>query len=61
MKKEYGINAAIFDEIINMRLNDVGTIDPIQISIIFSIVFACSISLCIYLSTIIAEKIRERV
>ena len=61
LKKEYGINAAIFDEIINIRTNDVGTIDPMQISIIFSICFAGSISLCIYLATIIAEKIRERV
>ena len=61
LKKEYGINAAIFDEIINKQTNEVGRIDSMQISIIFSICFAGSISLCIYLATIIAEKIRERV
>ena len=61
LKKEYDINAAIFDEIINMQINEVGTIDSMQISIMFSICFACVISLCIYLATIIAEKIRERI
>ena len=61
LKKEYDINAAIFDEIINMQINEVGTIDSMQISIMFSICFACVVSLCIYLATIIAEKIRERV
>ena len=61
LKKEYDINAAIFDEIINMQINEVGTIDSMQISIMFSICFACVVSLCIYLATIIAEKIRERI
>ena len=59
LKKEYGIKAAIFDEIINIRANDIG-ISVSQISIMFSLCFGCSISLCIYLATIIAEKIRER-
>ena len=59
LKKEYGINAAIFDEIINIRANDIG-ISENQIAIMFSLCFGCSISLCIYLATIIAEKIRER-
>ena len=59
LKKEYGIKAAIFDEIINIRANDIG-ISTNQIAIMFSLCFGCSISLCIYLATIIAEKIRER-
>ena len=59
LKKEYGIKAAIFDEIINIRANDTG-ISTSQIAIMFSLCFGCSISLCIYLATIIAEKIRER-
>ena len=59
LKKEYGIKAAIFDEIINIRANDLG-ISVSQISIMFSLCFGCSISLCIYLATIIAEKIKER-
>ena len=61
LKKEYGIKAAIFDEIINNKINDVGQVNASQISTMFSICFACSISLCIYLATIIAEKIKERV
>jgi len=44
-----------------MQINEVGKIDSMQISIMFSICFACVVSLCIYLATIIAEKIRERV
>ena len=61
LKKEYDLNAAIFDEIINNLQNKSGTIDTMQIIIMFTICFACGVSLCIYLSTIIAEKIRERV
>ena len=60
LKKEYGIKAAIFDEIVNIRYNDIG-MTPNQMSIMFSLVFGCSISLCIYLATIIADKIKERV
>ena len=60
LKKEYGIKAAIFDEIVNIRTNEIG-ISQSQISIMFSLVFGCSISLCIYLATIITDKIRERV
>ena len=59
LKKEYGINAAIFDKIVNTRTNDIN-ISQTQISIMFSLCFGCTISLCIYLATIIAEKIRER-
>ena len=61
LKKEYNINAAIFDEIINIKINEVGKIDVMQISIMFEISFACSISLCIYLAVIIADKIKERI
>ena len=61
LKKEYDLNAAIFDEIINNLQNKSGTIDTMQIIIMFTICFACGVSLCIYLATIIAEKIRERV
>ena len=60
LKKEYDIDAVIFDEIINLRENDLG-ISPNQISIMFSLCFGASISLCIYLATIIAAKIKERV
>ena len=59
LKKEYNIDAAIFDEIINIRANEMG-ISSSQISIMFTLCFGSAISLCIYLSTIIAEKIRER-
>ena len=59
LKKEYGINAVIFDEIINTRANDIG-ISTTQISIMFTLCFGSAISLCIYLSTIIAPKIKER-
>ena len=59
LKNEYGIKAAIFDEIINIRSNDTG-ISVNQISIMISLCFGCSISLCIYLSTIMGEKIKER-
>ena len=59
LKKEYGIKAAIFDEIINTRSNGMG-LTQLQMSVMFSLCFGCTISLCIYLATIIAEKIRER-
>ena len=61
LKKEYDINAAIFDEIINKKMSSADEVDPNQIAVMFSICFAGGVSLCIYLSTIIAEKIRERV
>ena len=59
LKNEYNINAVIFDEIINTRSNDIG-ISNIQISIMFSLCFGCSISLCIYLGMVISAKIKER-
>ena len=59
LKKEYNIDAAIFNEIINIRTNEMG-ISTNQISIMFSLCFGTAISLCIYLGTIIAEKIKER-
>ena len=59
LKKEYGIKAVIFDKIVNIRANDLG-ISNNMITIMFTLCFGCSISLCIYLGTIIAEKIRER-
>ena len=61
LKKEYDINAAIFDEIVNKRENEIGRIDVMQISIMFQISFACAISLSIYLAVIIADKIKERI
>ena len=60
LKKEYGINAAIFDEIVNLRNNE-KNISSNQMSIMFTLCFGCSISLCIYLATIIEDKIKERV
>ena len=61
LKKDYDINAAIFDEIINNLQTKTGTVDAMQLATMFSICFACVLSLCIYLATIIAEKIKERV
>jgi len=61
LKKEYNIKAAIFDEIINIKRNEIDDIDYTQISIMFSICYACTLSLCIYLSTIVSEKIKERI
>ena len=61
LKKEYDINAAIFDEIINMRINEAGSPNFTQIYIMFTICFASSMSLCIYLASIISDKIKERV
>ena len=59
LKKEYGIKAVIFDEIINIRTNDSG-MSVLEMSVLFSLCFGCAISFGIYLSTIISEKIRER-
>ena len=59
LKKEYGIKAAIFDEIINIRTNDFG-MSALEMSVMFTLCFGCAISFGIYLSTIIAEKIKER-
>ena len=59
LKKEYNINAAIFDEIINIRTNDLG-ISNNQISIMFSLCFCTCISLNIYLATIIGPTIKEK-
>ena len=61
LKKEYDLKVAIFDEIINERVNDIGSVNPSQISVMFLISFACSFSLCIFLATIISDKIKERV
>ena len=61
LKKEYDINAAIFDEIINIRMNDIASIDPMQLTVMFEICFATSFSLCIFLASIISDKIKERI
>ena len=59
LKKEYNINAAIFDEIINIRMNDIASIDPMQLTVMFEICFATSFSLCIFLASIISAKWSE--
>ena len=61
LKKEYDINAVIFDEIINLKTTAADDLDFNQIPAIISINFACTLSLCIYLGTIVADKIKERV
>ena len=61
LKKEYDLNVAIFDEIINMRVASVNKADSSELNLLFIICFALSISLSMYLSTIIVEKIKERV
>ena len=63
LKKEYGINAAIFVELENILSQDIGGsgIDASEMSTMFTLCFACIISLCIYLGSIVAEKIKERV
>ena len=63
LKKEYDINAAIFVELENILSQDIGEsgIDSSELSTMFSLCFACIISLCIYLGSIVAEKIKERV
>ena len=63
LKKEYDINAAIFVEIVNLQSQDIGgtNIDSSEMSTMFSLCFACIISLSTYLGQIISEKIKERV
>ena len=63
LKKEYNINAAIFVELENIISQDIGGsgINASELSTMFTLCFACIISLCIYLGSIMAEKIKERV
>ena len=62
LKKEYDINAAIFYEIVDVNSQEIGGsgVDVGELSTMFSLSFACIISLCIYLGTIMSEKIKER-
>ena len=59
LKKEYNIDAVIFDKIINLISTEKG-MSQNEISVMISLCFGTTISLCIYLGTIIAEKIKER-
>ena len=63
LKKEYNINAEIFSEIVNLKSSDIGGmgIDASEMSTMFSLCFACIISLCLYLGSLISDKIKERV
>ena len=63
LKKEYNINAAIFVELEDILSQEIGEsgIDVNELSTMFSLCFACIISLCIYLGSIMAVKIKERV
>ena len=63
LKKEYNINAAIFVELENLISQDIGGtgIDYSELSTMFTLCIACIISLSIYLGTIMADKIKERV
>jgi len=62
LKKEYDINAAILYEILDVNSQEIGNsgVDVSELSTMFSLSFACIISLCIYLGTIMSEKIKER-
>ena len=60
LKKEYNINAAIFDKIVGITINDLG-ISPIQIYIMFTLCICTCVSLNMYLATIIGPTIKERV
>ena len=62
LKKEYDINAAILYEIVDSNTQEIGNsgVDVSELSTMFSLSFACIISLCIYLGTIMSEKIKER-
>ena len=63
LKKEYDINAAIFVELEDILSEDIGDsgININELSTMFSLCFACIISLCIYLGSIMSVKIKERV
>ena len=62
LKKEYDINAAILYEILDVNSKEIGNsgIDTGELSTMFSLSFACIISLCTYLGTVMSEKIKER-
>ena len=62
LKKEYNINAAILYEIVDSNSKEIGDsgVDSSELSTMFSLSFACIISLCTYLGTIMSEKIKER-
>ena len=62
LKKEYDINAAILFEIENKLSQDIAGsgIDASEMSTMFSLCFACIISLCLYLGSIMSDKIKER-
>ena len=63
LKREYNINAEIFTEIVNLKSTDVGGmgIDSSEISTMFSLCFACTLSIFLFLGSINSEKIKERV
>ena len=63
LKKEYNINAEIFTEIVNLKSTDIGGmgIDSSEMSTMFSLCYACLISIFLYLGSIISEKIKERI
>ena len=60
LKKEYDINAVIFDEIAHNKINSVGTFGAQEISMIVSIIFVCTFSLSFYLGSVTSDKIKER-
>ena len=63
LKKEYNINAEIFTEIVKLQSNDIGGmgINGSEMSTMFSLCFACIISLILYLGSLISDIIKERV
>ena len=63
LKKEYNINAEIFTEIVKLQSNDIGGmgINGSEMSTMFSLCFACIISLSLYLGSLVSDIIKERV
>ena len=61
LKKEYNINAIIFDKIVNNSIYAAGTFSAMKIVTLFVIILTCSMSLAMFLGIIGADKIKERV
>ena len=61
LKKEYNINAIIFDKIVNNSIYAAGTFSAMKIVTLFVIILTCSMSLALFLGIIGADKIKERV
>ena len=63
LKKEYDINAEIFTEIVDLQSNDIAGmgINAAEMSTMFSLCFACLMSVNLYLGSLVTDKIKERI